>query len=82
MCPLFPLNLIGTLDERGFLMTDLPRMAQELGLPLERLEVVLDAIQHVGPPGIGPWRKVIPFGPIELYISSADVAPQILYRPS
>jgi len=36
----------------------------------------------VGPPGIGPWRKVIPFGPIELYISSADVAPQILYRPS
>jgi hypothetical protein len=36
----------------------------------------------VGPPGTGPWRKVIPFGPIELYISSVDVAPQILYRPS
>jgi hypothetical protein len=36
----------------------------------------------VGPPGSGPWRKIIPFGPIEVYISSGDVAPQILYRPS
>jgi hypothetical protein len=36
----------------------------------------------VGPPGTGPWRKIIPFGPIEVYISSGDVAPQILYRPS
>jgi hypothetical protein len=35
----------------------------------------------VGPPGIGPWRKIIHVGPIELYISSDDVAPQIFGRP-
>ncbi len=36
----------------------------------------------VGPPGAGPWRETITFGPIELFISSSDVEPQILYRPS
>jgi hypothetical protein len=35
----------------------------------------------VGPPGTGPWRKIIRVGPIEIYISPDDVAPQILYRP-
>ena len=36
----------------------------------------------VGPPGTGPWREIIPVGPIELYISPGDVAPQIFGRPS
>lgn len=36
----------------------------------------------VGPPGTGLWREKISFGPIDLYISADDVAPQILYRPS
>jgi hypothetical protein len=36
----------------------------------------------VGPPGTGPWQKVITIGPIELYLSPGDVAPQINDRPS
>jgi hypothetical protein len=36
----------------------------------------------VGPPGIGPWRDIVSVGPIEIYISPDDVAPQILYRPT
>jgi hypothetical protein len=36
----------------------------------------------VGPPGVGPWREIIHVGPIDIYISPDDVAPQILYRPT
>lgn len=36
----------------------------------------------VGPPGVGPWGKIVPLGPIEIYISPDDVTPQILYRPT
>lgn len=45
--------LIGSLDERGFLMSSVERMAEDTGLPMERLERVLDLLKRLGPPGIG-----------------------------
>jgi hypothetical protein len=36
----------------------------------------------VSPPGSGPWRETIPFGPIKLYISPDDISAQIEGRPT
>ena len=45
--------LVGELNDRGFLETPLDLIAQTLSVPLSRVESVLDALQHVGPLGIG-----------------------------
>lgn len=45
--------LVGELDERGFLDEPLDLAAASLGVPLARVEAVLQALQSVGPLGIG-----------------------------
>jgi RNA polymerase sigma-54 factor len=45
--------LIGELDDRGFLETPLPEIAEALGVDLERVERVLMALQSIGPSGLG-----------------------------
>lgn len=45
--------LVGNLDEQGFLGCNLEQSAHELDIPLERLERVLDILQHVAPVGVG-----------------------------
>lgn len=35
----------------------------------------------VAPPGNGPWSEIVLIGPLQLYISPGDVAPQIVDRP-
>lgn len=45
--------LVGELDERGFLDTPLSLVAQSLGVSLERVEGVLEALQQAGPLGVG-----------------------------
>lgn len=45
--------LVGELDERGFLETDLSVAAASLEVPLARVEHVLSALQTVGPVGVG-----------------------------
>lgn len=46
------LALVGNLDERGFLADDLEVIADLLGIPLERVEFVLQRLRELGPPGI------------------------------
>jgi len=45
--------LVGELDDRGFLEMSLETVAASLDVPLERVEIVLRALQHVGPLGLG-----------------------------
>lgn len=45
--------LVGSLDDRGYLETDLATLAGVLCFPVERLAHVLDRLREVGPPGIG-----------------------------
>lgn len=45
--------LVGSLDDRGFLMSAPETMASELNVPLERMLAVLRVMQRIGPPGIG-----------------------------
>jgi RNA polymerase sigma-54 factor len=45
--------LLGELDARGFLTTPLEDVARTLGAPVARLERVLEAVQSVGPLGLG-----------------------------
>ncbi len=45
--------LIGNLDEQGFLGCTLETAARELDVPLERVERVLEVLQHIGPAGVG-----------------------------
>jgi len=45
--------VVGSLDERGFLTVEPQVIAQELDVPVERVERVLRAMQRVGPLGIG-----------------------------
>ena len=45
--------LVGELNDRGFLETPLDLVAATLSVPLRRVEMVLDALQHVGPLGMG-----------------------------
>ena len=46
------LHLIDALDETGYMIGDLSRMAEILNCPLERVEAVLDRLQQLDPPGI------------------------------
>lgn len=45
--------LVGELDERGFLDTTVARVARSFELPEARVDRVLDALQAVGPLGLG-----------------------------
>jgi RNA polymerase sigma-54 factor len=45
--------LVGSLDDRGFLMSDLDTLASELRIQPERVEGVLRCLQRLGTPGIG-----------------------------
>lgn len=46
-------ELIGNIDEDGFLKVDLQELSQSLGTGLETVEKVLKAIQTLDPPGVG-----------------------------
>lgn len=46
-------QLIGLLDEAGYLGTPLPELARDLGVPLFRLEEALALVQGFDPTGIG-----------------------------
>lgn len=45
--------VIGSLDDRGFLMSEPEVLAQEMGVGVERVEHVLYVLRRLGPPGIG-----------------------------
>jgi RNA polymerase sigma-54 factor len=44
--------LLGSLDDRGFLMSDVETIAEEMARPVEDVERVLSVLQRLGPPGI------------------------------
>lgn len=44
--------LLGSLDDRGFLMSDTGSIAEQMGVSAERVETVLGVMQKLGPPGI------------------------------
>src|SRR5206468_2548234 len=45
--------LIGSLDDRGYLVTSLPDVAEATGRPLPEIEHVLSIIQGLEPAGVG-----------------------------
>ncbi|MCZ7575464.1 MAG: hypothetical protein M5U01_43495 [Ardenticatenaceae bacterium] len=45
--------LCGSLDESGFLSTTIEEVAATLGIEVDRVEVVLEALQRMGPLGVG-----------------------------
>ncbi|MDQ6693367.1 MAG: RNA polymerase sigma-54 factor, partial [Chloroflexota bacterium] len=45
--------LMGSMDDKGFLVTELDIVAEQMDVPVERVEHVLRIIQRLGPPGIG-----------------------------
>ncbi len=45
--------LVGSLDEQGFLSCSVKWAARELGVPVGRVAVVLEALQRTGPAGVG-----------------------------
>lgn len=49
---LIALSLLDQLDEAGYLLADLPLMAQQLGCPLEKIEGVLAKLQKLEPTGV------------------------------
>jgi RNA polymerase sigma-54 factor len=46
------LALVGNLDDRGFLADDLEVIAAMLGVPLAKVQEVLERLRELGPPGI------------------------------
>ncbi|GAB4129222.1 MAG: RNA polymerase factor sigma-54 [Roseiflexaceae bacterium] len=46
------LALIGSIDERGFLADDPNELADRLGVAYKRIELVLQRLRELGPPGI------------------------------
>jgi RNA polymerase sigma-54 factor len=46
------LALVGNLDDRGFLGDEIDDLADMLGVPVERVESVLQRLRELGPPGI------------------------------
>jgi RNA polymerase sigma-54 factor len=46
-------QLVGNLNERGYLEISTQEIATHLGVPLERVEYVLSQLQTLEPPGIG-----------------------------
>jgi RNA polymerase sigma-54 factor len=49
---LIALMLIDNLDEAGYCKADIAQIAENLGIPIERVEEVLDDLQRLDPPGI------------------------------
>lgn len=45
--------IVGSLDDHGFLSTDLSELAQGADLPLKSFESALDILKRLDPPGIG-----------------------------
>lgn len=45
--------LLGSLDDRGFLVAEPEAIAEQLTVEPERVEMVLKVMQRLGPPGIG-----------------------------
>ena len=45
--------IIGNIDERGYLCVSTQEMAEELSIPPDRVERMLDVIQTFDPPGVG-----------------------------
>jgi len=45
--------IIGNIDERGYLCVSTQEMAEELSIPPDRVERMLDLIQTFDPPGVG-----------------------------
>ncbi len=45
--------IIGNIDERGYLCVSTQEMAEELSIPPDRVEHMLDVIQTFDPPGVG-----------------------------
>lgn len=46
-------EIIGNIDENGYLKTPLEEISLSLGTPFDQLEKVLRVIQHFDPPGVG-----------------------------
>ena len=44
--------LLGSLDDRGFLMSETAAIAEQMGVAIERVDAVLGVMQKLGPPGI------------------------------
>jgi RNA polymerase sigma-54 factor len=44
--------LLGSLDDRGFLPVSTESIAGQMGVPVERVNAVLEVMQRTGPPGI------------------------------
>jgi RNA polymerase sigma-54 factor len=44
--------LLGSLDDRGFLVQDTDAIAEQMSVPVERVDFVLRVMQRTGPPGI------------------------------
>lgn len=47
------MQVIGNIDDRGYLRTGIQEIAEAEGFELEECEGVLDAIQRMDPPGVG-----------------------------
>mgnify|MGYP000896952733 FL=1 len=71
--------LVGELNERGFLETPLDLVAQSLAVPLQQVEAVLEALQQVGPLGIGA-RSVTECLTIQLSRLEEQMGPLPLVR--
>ena len=46
------LALVGNLDDRGYLGDEIEDLAAMLGVPVERVQMVLQRLRELGPPGI------------------------------
>lgn len=46
-------EIIGNIDENGYLKASIEEMAQSLAVPVERIDKILAAIQEFDPPGVG-----------------------------
>ena len=45
--------ILGSMDDRGFLTCETTEIAEQLEVPVEQVDAVLQTMQRVGPPGIG-----------------------------
>lgn len=49
------MTLVGSLDEHGFFTEDLELVASALSRPIERVQVVMQRLRELGPPGIATF---------------------------
>lgn len=63
-------EIIGNINDDGYLEADTPQIATTLGVPLEKVEAVLKLIQHFDPPGVAA-RSVEECLAIQLELSAA-----------